>query len=400
MLSGIIVGIAQAMGMHRDSTSFSLDVVEIEVRRRIWWTLCVLDNRISEDCGLESHVPMTMDTRLPLHVNDSDLNGHDNTTPNSKTEFTEMTVSLIKMELAEAALKIKLSQYAKSELSEEDIEALIAAKVSRYETTYLKYLDQSSHLQRLCYLGTRLIIAKLWRMTYDPYHRSTAPISEEIKAMLLLYNTEVLELAHQLPGPCSKYGWAFWCKHTQWHATAFLLIELCHYTEGPIVDRAWAALNAVFASKIDDDNRERSPNSLDVSMKKSVLWLPLQRLFERARQVREQAVYQALPLTPNSNVAHSINPGYENGYGPDLALPIDDSVESSKHGKVLLGDPFLGSGPELVGEEMDWENWDMLVQSFQSEVLQQSQQQHEQQQQAGMVMEYEMINSTVPSGWW
>jgi Fungal specific transcription factor domain len=70
VMGGTTLGIAQAMGMHHDSESFSLSPAEIEVRRRVWRTLCLLDNRISEDCGGETRVPTTMDTKLPLHIND------------------------------------------------------------------------------------------------------------------------------------------------------------------------------------------------------------------------------------------------------------------------------------------------------------------------------------------
>lgn len=74
MISGTSLSLAQAMGLHSDSASFCLGPIETEVRRRVWWSLCQLDNRISDDCGLEIHVPvLSMDTKLPLHVDDADL---------------------------------------------------------------------------------------------------------------------------------------------------------------------------------------------------------------------------------------------------------------------------------------------------------------------------------------
>ena len=94
MLSGTAIRIAQAMGMHKDSASFSMSEIDIEVRRRVWWTLCLLDNRISDDCGLETNVPITMDTKLPCHVNDSDIGTGDIEALVPRTEFTEMTVRL------------------------------------------------------------------------------------------------------------------------------------------------------------------------------------------------------------------------------------------------------------------------------------------------------------------
>ena len=148
------------MGMHHDGAPFSLSAIDIEVRRRIWWTLCLIDNCISEDCGLESNIPMTMDTRLPLHINDSDIGTIHTIAPAPKTGFTEMTMSLIKIEMVETILILKFSLYRKCRYSIEDIKTLVRERTSRYESTYLKHLDTSLPLHRLIYLRTRLIIAK------------------------------------------------------------------------------------------------------------------------------------------------------------------------------------------------------------------------------------------------
>ena len=62
ILSGIALSAAQAMGMHTDSTSYDFDPIQTEVRRRLWWMLCQLDVRISEESGLQSHVPWEFST--------------------------------------------------------------------------------------------------------------------------------------------------------------------------------------------------------------------------------------------------------------------------------------------------------------------------------------------------
>jgi hypothetical protein len=52
-LTGLAVRIAQTLGIHRDGSHFSLDPFEIEMRRRLWWQVCVLDARSSEDHGCD-----------------------------------------------------------------------------------------------------------------------------------------------------------------------------------------------------------------------------------------------------------------------------------------------------------------------------------------------------------
>jgi len=52
-LTGLVVRIAQTLGIHRDGTHFKLPPFEIESRRRLWWQLCILDARSSEDHGCD-----------------------------------------------------------------------------------------------------------------------------------------------------------------------------------------------------------------------------------------------------------------------------------------------------------------------------------------------------------
>ncbi|KAM0415607.1 hypothetical protein ACHAPD_006808 [Fusarium lateritium] len=52
-LTSLIFHIAQAMGLHRDGTTFGLKPLDIELRRRLWWHICLLDMRSSEFHGYE-----------------------------------------------------------------------------------------------------------------------------------------------------------------------------------------------------------------------------------------------------------------------------------------------------------------------------------------------------------
>lgn len=52
-LTGLVVRIAQTLGIHRDGSHFGLAPFEIEMRRRLWWQVCVLDARSSEDHGCD-----------------------------------------------------------------------------------------------------------------------------------------------------------------------------------------------------------------------------------------------------------------------------------------------------------------------------------------------------------
>lgn len=64
-LTGLAVRVSQTLGIHRDGTHFKLSPFETEMRRRLWWQVCVLDARASEDHGCDPTViPAQFDTSM------------------------------------------------------------------------------------------------------------------------------------------------------------------------------------------------------------------------------------------------------------------------------------------------------------------------------------------------
>jgi hypothetical protein len=216
MLSGIACGIAQAMGLHSDGSSFDLPLLETEMRRRVWWALCQLDNRISEDCGLENHLPVTISTELPQHLNDTDLSNTSNQTGSFLSKFTEMTLSLVKMEMTSLVLRIKRPQSAHTSLRRQEIESMAILQISRYEDIYLPLFERSSPLHTLGHAGTRLLIAKIRRIMKEETRHYSPLDRNGLDDVLFPYNTEVLEITYQFPEDFQQYGWYFHCKYTQW----------------------------------------------------------------------------------------------------------------------------------------------------------------------------------------
>lgn len=47
--TGLAVRLAQSLGMHRDGSALGLSLFDAEMRRRLWWGICILDTPASED---------------------------------------------------------------------------------------------------------------------------------------------------------------------------------------------------------------------------------------------------------------------------------------------------------------------------------------------------------------
>jgi hypothetical protein len=161
---------------------------------------------------------------------------------------------------------------------------------------------------------------------------------------------------------------------------AYLLINFYNYTGGPVVDRAWAVRDAVFG---DSDSGNESTRIAGIQVEKNILLQPLQKLLKRARCVRKQAAQQAFLQAEELNDARTHDSGYKTN-----SAPTKEPLQTSPHEKTLLGDPFLGSVGDF-GEKMDRENWDSLVQSFQTDLLQQQES-----------MDCQGNNPAISSNWW
>lgn len=47
--TGLAIRLAQSLGMHRDGDALGLSPFDAEMRRRLWWGICILDTPASED---------------------------------------------------------------------------------------------------------------------------------------------------------------------------------------------------------------------------------------------------------------------------------------------------------------------------------------------------------------
>lgn len=53
-MTGLAIRLAQSLGMHRDGSLFKLSPFDAEMRRRLWWGICILDTPASEDYSCSS----------------------------------------------------------------------------------------------------------------------------------------------------------------------------------------------------------------------------------------------------------------------------------------------------------------------------------------------------------
>ncbi|KAF1935547.1 hypothetical protein EJ02DRAFT_123545 [Clathrospora elynae] len=296
-LTGLVVRIAQTLGIHRDGSHFGLPPFEIEMRRRLWWQVCILDARSSEDHGCDpTIVEAQFDTKMPLNVNDTDLHPNMAEFPEERQGFTDMTFCLLRFEVANIFRRIFYIPPGPNKCTElfagltiEQKEKWITDCHQTMEAKYLKDCDMTIPLCWVTATISRLIMSKMWLIVYHPHQRKDggATLPQETKDKLFITSLENIEYSILLETEARtmKWGWLF-RTYVQWHAIAFLLSELCVRTKGEAVERAWKALEATagrwwFPLGDTPPHRKGQPGCL---------WKPLRRLLTKAKAAREREV--------------------------------------------------------------------------------------------------------------
>ncbi|RMZ73014.1 C6 transcription factor [Pyrenophora seminiperda CCB06] len=354
-LTGLVVRIAQTLGMHRDGSHFGLPPFEIEMRRRLWWQVCILDARSSEDHGCDpTIVEAQFDTKMPLNVNDSDLHPDMTDFPQEREGFTDMTFCLLRFEITNIFRRIvyippgpnKCTEYF-ADLSIEQKEKWIAECHQAMENKYLKNCDMSIPICWVTATISRLIMSKMWLIVYHPHQRKDGgtTLPQETKDKLFITSLENVEysLLLETEARTMKWGWLF-RTYVQWHAIAFLLSELCVRTKGEAVERAWKALEAT-AGRWWFPLNDSSPQAKG---QQGCLWKPLRKLLAKAKAARERelALERASMALRNSSFYNT----QTSSQLAALMAPKTHSSVTSEHLDVAALDSMLRPTAPKLGE--------------------------------------------------
>ncbi|KAI1804254.1 fungal-specific transcription factor domain-containing protein [Daldinia bambusicola] len=297
-LTGLAIRISQSLGIHREGTEFDgLSPFDVEMRRRLWWAICILDLRSAEDQGTELTIAeRTYDTQFPLNINDADLSPEMTEFPEEKTGPTDMTFCLIRYEICALARKIHFATNGmapcRARSNEEERTKMLHECYERIETKYLKSCGDKDTdvLHWVAAMISRLIMAKMSLIIYQPMllHSSAEGVSKEIRHRLFMASLEVVEYTRVLNSEprCRQWRWLFQT-YAQWHAVAYLLLEVCRLPWSASLERAWIVLSATFQTP---DVAQRA---------KPGVWIPLRKLMGQARRHRDEEI-QRLRADPEA----------------------------------------------------------------------------------------------------
>ncbi|KAI2473126.1 fungal-specific transcription factor domain-containing protein [Annulohypoxylon bovei var. microspora] len=286
MMTGLAIRMGQALGLQRDGSRFAhLTPYEVEMRRRVWWSLCAVDVRASEDQGTDLTITQgSFDTRFPLNINDADIDPETKETPKEREGITDMTFSIVfagQTAVTQQLMALSLKD-GTSRLDEQS--RLINEFYERLDKSYLQYSNETSNIAYwVTVTVTRLLVAKMSLIIYFPVlfcpneHSSD---SEDLRARLFIAAIEVAEYNHALnaESACRNWRWIFQT-YTHWYAIVYMLIEAARRPWSPAVERAWVALHSHWLIPAQQQSGAASSNLR--------FWIPLHQLMAKARRHRD-----------------------------------------------------------------------------------------------------------------
>ena len=222
---------------------FGLDVktsrfppYETEIRRRIWYTIGILDLQAALDGGSYSVlVSNVLSSDPPMHINDVDISPNNDSAAIPKLGFTDMTFPAMTH-----VMLIYMQRLSHVPVNSEGHPLLIQDWTDRLATVddcarvlqeqYLQYCNNAITFQKLTRVVGEDMIITLRLLARRPMHRfySAGPPSKDGFDTLGVA-MDVVDRSLQKYGNDGFRPWK-WFAWTKWYALAVLLAELCEHT--------------------------------------------------------------------------------------------------------------------------------------------------------------------------
>lgn len=173
------IDLARGMGLNNDGTYYGYDAVVTQVHRMIWHQLCFLDIRVCEAQSPRARIRKDdFNTRLPLNVDDSELENSDLPKASSQ-RWTGMTLSIARMECNKKIRKIYAARQRTRQGGDSDSAYIkkmleMICEFRQYmEAKYHPMIDDRIPIQHYTRLVIDLQCRRMHAMVLHQYHMST-----------------------------------------------------------------------------------------------------------------------------------------------------------------------------------------------------------------------------------
>lgn len=252
-LTAIADRIAKRDRLHHNISCRRISAFTAEMRRRVWWQIVLLDGRAAEVSGAgTSMLSCAWNTKLPLNVNESELNTETDTLPHEHERATDMIFCLVRCEIAEFLRQFRSKsglddgsrEFSNPSISVTERLEAIDEFEKHLQSKYLVHCDSHISLHILTRYYAVQSISKMRIFAYGALsrrNRSGNPtMSEESQDQLMQVCLEAIESYDQCVADQSlmRFAW-FLAVNIPFLAYVHLLYNLQQRTQGDLVARAW-----------------------------------------------------------------------------------------------------------------------------------------------------------------
>ncbi|KAK4570183.1 hypothetical protein LTR86_002263 [Recurvomyces mirabilis] len=252
---GMAVRLAQRIGIHDESANSQCNVLEAEMRRRLWWSLIIFDNRISEMSASKTTMLLPLwDCKIPLNVSDHELREDMKTPPTAHATPTEAWFVVVRAEMDEymrncpfqldfvsPALKL-LSRNVRP--VEDPSESELADLVGSIEERYLVHCNKENPLQLMTACFSRDYLAKNQLLEHFSKSVDASEPSKEQSQHATALALEVLECDTTLMASPLTQGYLWMVSyHFPFPAYINLVQDLKRDPTNSLAGEAWQAMD-------------------------------------------------------------------------------------------------------------------------------------------------------------
>ncbi|KAK4935482.1 hypothetical protein LTR10_023469 [Elasticomyces elasticus] len=353
-MTATAVRLGQAIGLDQDMQSSS--PFNQEMRRRLWFSIGVLDLQAAFDGGSFSALASNaLLGQPPLHIDDADISPTKSAFADSRTCFTDMTFACMTYETllhVRRLIHVPLDYCGQPLFAQQwsDRYAVVEQCSHLLHQKYLSQCDDKVTFQFFTRVVGEDMITTLNLLARRPIYRtiSAGPPPKD--------DYDVLNVAAQvLNRGLRKFSnidfrlWR-WFSWTKWYALAILLAELCEHTIGTHVEDAWRIAEDAFEIYQRNDHD-------------AVLSVAMRKLMHRARMIRKRTIEQTSTYScPDTHQAQmsSVGSGYRSGtqdFDPACNGHSGNPVTEMEH-------PTQSPADNDESDLSSWINWEAFMQDM------------------------------------
>jgi hypothetical protein len=383
-LVGVAFRIAQRIGLHRDNSA-GLKPFELEIRRRTWKQLCILDWSSAELAGASSMIqffPEWWSHPGPKNLNDTDINPNMAELPADRVGATDMIFCMLRCEFGNF-FNILLKQGASKgapqwnqvpDISVDDQDHLVNELEKKLEQRFLRYCDPINPLHVMVTVVSRAALCSMRIRLHHPSRFADGAKSQRGDEHPRLFNLSMKALQYDnlvlTTASLKRFHW-----HTrdffQFHPVIYLLISIRAKRVGEEVEEVWQLLECTYQNR---PELLGSRKSLHIALG----MLALQAWDAREAELKRLGLPIKVPTfitklrpmeqsIPGNDRKHTSAPGSQNpptGVEPAPPQPSTPSINWvptwSQTGmpQSLAADSNTGWEPNI-----DWAQWEQLMYS-------------------------------------